>query len=868
MLTLTHLIIFGQNYRNFPLLKNQNALYLDKIENLAWVYKECFGTICDEYSMQNFVIEFGLKKCGLEALIEIARSHKSLDFYEKLEKNDEVQTNDEETKTADKKPDVYKGFDAKQKRKNELEIKTFYEKRLFRKWQEIRGCVELEIQDSEIQVSENRAIQESESKHDDQVPLPENGQACEQTTEHIFNVDELEVLRARSRLLHYQKMLDVYLDILGGKDSRYDKKYFYSVRDKSGLDWAIEIAQGANSYSFGEKYSVDWQLALRIIFERFWPEIKCSYHFVLKNISETEEPESFKSLLPSAGDALVPIEAFDLDEFSDEVVIDLGVDWVFKKPFNQEQFTDSKITGSVQNTDSKVFYEQRALDIEEFSRRADYSKEFLKIALENGVDINKTLWRNFQCLSLLVYQETNFVRFSELKKMAASDKVNMLVSKLEPDSEFIEEFYQRLEISTNEASNGAQNLDKLGVEYFSSQKNTAFSEAYLQKLVLFSENLKIQESTCFQEAGSLLKEVIYSLDECKQFELETLENLVKLVDEFDTWRHFEIFKILRNYEMPLSLERIKFGKSDLLLARIMRGVINKITKKATILDMASKLHSKFNNTDQNLRILDGIFAKLEELDFNINKAISGLLNDDDINQGLLTQFFSDEKYHTDIIQNLVVESGVGFIDKAESIHDSAVAIAISRFKMFPRNQTSIEYLDFISGIKIVEKTCNWNTKIQNHYKFLRDVRMVKDRLDFIKNVVDDRIHDENQFSELLSCARLLGIHEARLKLFLANLIEKDGAEDFGLKITLELTKDAENEELSSKEVKQVAEMCLKFHDAECARFALENADEDTILEALDTFETGRKQNDSYFEQLKEFESEDPFWTTLMYRVVL
>jgi len=256
-------------------------------------------------------------------------------------------------------------------------------------------------------------VQESENKP---LPLPENGQSREQTTEHIFNVDELEVLRARSRLLHYQKMLDVYLDILGGKDSRYDKKYFYSIRDKSGLDWAVEIAQGANAYSFGEKYSIDWQLALRIVFERFWPEIKSSYHFVLKNISETEEPESFKSLLPSAEDGLVPIEAFDLGEFSDEVLVGLGVDWVFKKPFGQEKFTESKLTSLVENTDSKTFYENRALDIEEFSRRADYSKDFLKIGLENGVDINKTLWRNFQCLSLLVYQETNFVRFSELKK--------------------------------------------------------------------------------------------------------------------------------------------------------------------------------------------------------------------------------------------------------------------------------------------------------------------------------------------------------------------------------------------------------------------------------------------------------------------
>ena len=579
-------------------LKSHILDYLAKIDNLSWVFNQCIETVAENYAMQSHILNFALEKCSLATLVSIAKNHKSLDFYESIE-----QASDPET------PEIeYTGFDPELKRKAEMEKHRKIIEKELSNWCKLRNV----------------------SKFDDRV---------------AFNLEESEILLVRPKLLHYKKVLDMYGEILGSKDSEFDSEYYLLMRDMHPLDLAFHIAQENPS----KANSCPWEVKMEIVLETFWSHIEPHYPKILACINELRNPSEYEQLLP-----FKTWRSFDtkLDE-----------DWVFEMPFKSDQFFQVQPRIDAY-PDIALWYETRAVQIDSDSGQVNTALNLLKLGMENGVDIPIKFYRDFEILKLIIYEYClTDITYNILSKKTAIEKFSILVDNLPADEYFSDKFEEYTTLVS-------ANSDDLVSEYFT--KNLADSELYLTKLFLF-----FKEAQNRPLGNILIPELLYKLESVSVQPI-SYDRLLSVID-FEQNRclnkHFEIYSLLYENTLPLSLKRISEIGDEEIVQRITKSVLNKINKKLTLLDHLTPAMK----TEQNLQLLDETFSKFSSIDLPERAAFRIILRDESIDQQILNVFFNDEKY-TDI-EDLILDSGVYFLDAAETATDSAMDLAYQRFSM-------------------------------------------------------------------------------------------------------------------------------------------------------------------------------------------
>ena len=366
--------------------------YLNKIENLSYIFKECNKTVPESFKIQEVLLEFVLKKCDIFKLVEIVNNHKSLDFYGDSEDGD----NRDDNFTEEKEPAKYTGFDPILKQINELEINNHTIQRQVNKWCELRN--------------------------------PNKSNSI------LFNADELELLNHRNKFLHHQKQLNLYYKLINFDERNYCSNYYQSIKNISPLDLAIRIARNSK-IERTTKFIKDLKVCekLEIVLKFYRRELGEFYLDILGEIDEMVDPEGYGNILPcdENDDQMNHMNGIFKIEQNLLKIENLSKDWIYNHPFSLTSFKpiNQTPTSSTCSTNLKTWYETRATNISNFSGRSDYSYKLLKIALsEKNVNVSNGLLKKFECLNSFVYKGFNdYINLVDLGKMSGREILRVWV---------------------------------------------------------------------------------------------------------------------------------------------------------------------------------------------------------------------------------------------------------------------------------------------------------------------------------------------------------------------------------------------------------------------------------------------------------
>ncbi|XP_048583516.1 NBAS subunit of NRZ tethering complex isoform X2 [Nematostella vectensis] len=248
-----------------------------------------------------------------------------------------------------------------------------------------------------------------------------------------FNLEQRDICRYRLRLLQYLDRLDTYEVILGGSHvahEEYDWELFQRFRDINIVQAAVEYAREGNHEAVESIFTYHGEATLP-----HWLAILC-------NFPETLPPSEYSGILPEAGfqqgdpDVLPWEQKFWRNrDWCEQTECKKMLDWGEEgdaAEFLYEECPDLAQYRAEMTSELLTFwYQNRAADIERYSKQVDNALELVKLGLERGVKDLKHLHDDLVTLEDLIYECKADVTLGldQFQQMTDLDKLRMLLSK-------------------------------------------------------------------------------------------------------------------------------------------------------------------------------------------------------------------------------------------------------------------------------------------------------------------------------------------------------------------------------------------------------------------------------------------------------
>ena len=239
--------------------------YLARINNRAWVLRECVDRVPEDVDAQRALLEFGLRATDCKIVVE-AGGVVVADFGEDEE---EEGPNLSSSMTTDEDEDETLDADAIVADSNSVEDQTYrYASERWRRWRQ-------------------RIIDRIDPRR--------------------LTKEQKQLLSTRKRIFEYLDRLSTYECILGGGESaqrNYDHKFFKRFRAENIVKSAVQFARGENLE------------ALDALFTYHGIETLPYRLAILANLPETKSPREYADLLP----------VLEEPEVGEEEIMDDGAD--------------------------------------------------------------------------------------------------------------------------------------------------------------------------------------------------------------------------------------------------------------------------------------------------------------------------------------------------------------------------------------------------------------------------------------------------------------------------------------------------------------------------------------------------------------
>ncbi|CAL1537532.1 unnamed protein product [Lymnaea stagnalis] len=710
-------LVYQRQWRKSPVTRASIEDYLAKISKRSWVLHECLERVPENIDAMRELMEYGLQGTDLQALVAVGKGEDAGRFL--LCDPDEGLYED-----------VYDVFDP-----NSLAEKE-------RKRAQIR------------------------QSYLDQVDFKN------------LNLEQKEICRSRLKFLVYLDRLKTYELILGGMSAaveRYNAEFFASFRTRNIFELTTEYAQNN-----------DWK-AVDIILVYHNNELAPHRLAILSNFPETADPVEYKSLLPKSGDddEIVPWEtATWRDQDWAEVAqcrkaVDLGDEdgaaflYInFNSKYRTEQLSFKLV---------EEWYHERACEIEQKSRIVDNAIELVKLGIERGFDNLHELLDDLVTMAMMVYEcgVAPSLEFSQLREMADYDRLELIMAKSTEEMytknlrRWLVPFLQRCDQKEPGAYDQllkdfvvtqAQKDLTLVLKLFETSKPSVASPVIKTQTELMSLAL----DALYSCRRHVFLQLAHKIFEClplpsTQSRKESSESLRlhQQVDQLE--RHLRAASILEAYGMKKTLAYIKSTEND---QEEVRSLMIKLTRQATkrsipLTDMEwHKLHDDIMSLQA--QIYTCIPANICREIYVESLMCSGRQETIRLAGQLLERSSSEpqpsraskgnnvEKVPYPRAVELALSAAREYFDSSANLSDSCMDLARSCLNLILDSPKPVqEELDLIASLALLDEFGVSVLPLQ--------VRLSKDRLEFVKLAVSTKPTSYKQTQRLIRLGQLLGI---------------------------------------------------------------------------------------------------------------
>ncbi|KAL3866901.1 hypothetical protein ACJMK2_044151 [Sinanodonta woodiana] len=585
---------------------------------------------------------------------------------------------------------------------------------------------------------------------------------------------EADVKREELKRQKQKELLMLY--ILGGVSAaaeRFDSKYFEKFRSENIVETALYQAQCS-----------DWK-ALETLFTFHAADLAPHRLAILSNFPETTNPFEYKSLLPEIGedDQVLPwpedtwwepdwVEADVCRTVIEPHPPDLGA-------FLYEEHPElSTFRGSLTSLLVLDWYKLRVNQIESMSRQVDHALELVKLGIERRVEgLTQTL-DDLVTMEMLVYDchVEDVLTFEKLQTMADYEKLELIMAQSTEEMysknlhKWLIPFLKQCERRSPGTYNTllrdyivtmAKTNLTLPLKIFEASKINLPNPVLSSQIEVMSVALEALYTCERDDQLSLAVEILKCLPQ-KGYGKETAESkkLHAQVDKLE--HHHSAAKILSEHGIKKTIFSIKELESN---AGEVEQLFIKLTRFAAKKDPPlsetqwSKLHGDIMEIQD--RVFHCVSKTLCHEIFTASLLCSGKLENiklagklvERTESGLIPTptvytFQTRVPYERSII--LILSSAQEYFNSSASLSDPCMDLARSCLNLIQDKHPHIqEEQDLIASLTILEEFDVSLLPLQ--------VRLTKDRLQLVKQAVQNKPQTYKQSQKLLRLGHLLRI---------------------------------------------------------------------------------------------------------------